>query len=430
MNETTNIGFIGMTHLGLNSAVVAAEKNFNIIAYDENVDKIKKLQIGDTHLNEPLLKELLKKNKKIINFTSNTDRLKKCDILYIAADVQTDESGSSDLSIVKKYIQTALELQSEETIIVILSQVPPGFTRTYSKPGLRIFCQVETLIFGEAIERALNPERYIIGAFDPKLPLPTCYQELLDSHGSPPIYQMSYESAELAKISINCFLAAAVSTTNTLAELCEELDADWSEIAPTLRLDRRIGQYAYLTPGLGLSGGNIERDIATVNRLGKKYKTNIDVSTSWLKNSAYRRNWCLKIIKKFILNINEKPVIGVLGLSYKENTNSTKNSVSIACLERLKKETIKVYDPVVLPSIVPYAKSCEDIDTCIDKSDILMIMTPWPEFSKITIETVKEKMSGRVIIDPYGCLKHLSLNNKGYKYYSLGKKSKLGNQIC
>src|SRR3970282_1279053 len=149
--------------------------------------------------------------------------------------------------------------------IVVLAQVPPAFTRGKQRPGRLLYYQVETLIFGRAVERALQPERYIVGCADPALPLPPAYQGFLQAHGCP-ILPMRYESAELAKISINMFLVASVSTANTLAELCEKTGAEWSEIVPALKLDKRIGPHSYLAPGLGIAGGNLERDLATVCR--------------------------------------------------------------------------------------------------------------------------------------------------------------------
>src|SRR4029078_8790702 len=125
------------------------------------------------------------------------------------------------------------------------------------------------LVFGRAVERALYPERFIVGCPDPSAPLPDAFSAFLKLFGCP-MLTMRLESAELTKIAINCFLVASVSTANTLAELCEGIGADWSEMVPGLLLDKRIGQHAYLTAGLGIAGGNLERDLATVIRYADK----------------------------------------------------------------------------------------------------------------------------------------------------------------
>ena len=158
---------------------------------------------------------------------------------------------------------------------------------------------------------------------------------------------MRYESAELAKISINMCLVASVSTANTLAELCEKIGADWSEIVPALKLDKRIGQHAYLAPGLGIAGGNLERDLATVCRFADELGTDANVVRAWIANSRHRRDWALRTLHREVLARVDDPVIAVLGLAYKQDTHSTKNSPSIALLSSLTPFRVRVFDPVV-----------------------------------------------------------------------------------
>ena len=219
--------------------------------------------------------------------------------------------------------------------LVVLSQVPPGFTRQVRFDPPRRFYQVETLIFGRALERVTRPERFIVGGDDPAVSLPAAYRTFLEAFGCP-VLPMRYESAELAKIAINCFLAASVSTTNTLAELCEKVDADWTEIAPALRLDARIGPSAYLAPGLGIAGGNLERDLATVVRLGAAKGSSADVVGAYIANSRHMRDWALRTLTRTVLEKVMSPRLGILGLAYKQDTHSTKNSPSLALIEQLR----------------------------------------------------------------------------------------------
>ena len=163
---------------------------------------------------------------------------------------------------------------------------------------------------------------------------------------------MRFESAELAKISINMCLVSSVSTANTLAELCEKIGADWSEIVPALKLDKRIGHYSYLAPGLGIAGGNLERDLATVCNFADEYGTDAGVVRSWIANSRHRRDWALRTLQAELLSKAKDPVIAVLGLAYKQDTHSIKNSPSLALLEHLKDCQVRVYDPVVPATVV------------------------------------------------------------------------------
>jgi UDPglucose 6-dehydrogenase len=298
--------------------------------------------------------------------------------------------------------------------------VPPGFSRQIKWPAEQLYYQVETLIFGRAIERAMYPERCIIGcanpAQSPKEKLLT-YLSAFDC----PIIPMRYESAELAKISINMCLVASVSTANTLAEICEHIGADWSEIVPALKLDKRIGQHAYLTPGLGISGGNLERDLATILRYAEKHKTDGGVVASWVKNSQHRKDWVWSIFKNLGLDKKPSARIAVLGLTYKENTHSLKNSPSLVFLSHIAEWEVTAFDPAAPPEATGQnVKRTGNAIETLNGADVLAIMTPWPEFRLITPEVLMQHLSGRIVIDPYRMLDGITLKANGFIYATLG----------
>ena len=145
------------------------------------------------------------------------------------------------------------------------------FTRKIKWPKNKLFYQVETLIFGKAFERALKPERIIVGQ-DAIKKLPLNYIKFLNKFKCP-VITMNYESAELSKISINLFLISQVTTTNSIVEISKKIGADWNSIKLALNLDKRIGKKSYLNPGLGISGGNLERDLSTIQTLAQKQRT-------------------------------------------------------------------------------------------------------------------------------------------------------------
>ena len=287
------IGYAGMTHLGLVSASAAAGHGFRTVAFDQDPALIARLKQGDLPISEPDLAELIAAHKSNLAFSADAAALSQCDVVYVAVDVPTDTQGQSDLTSVKTMVARIWPHLSAKSLLVILSQVPPGFTRTLGLPPDRVYYQVETLVFGRAVERASNPERFIIGTADPRKSVHPSLQAYLESFGCP-ILPMAYESAELAKISINFCLVASISVANTLAEVCEHVGADWSDIVPALKLDKRIGPSAYLTPGLGIAGGNLERDLRTVIKIGEAKNTDVGVPRAWLANSAHRKEWTVE----------------------------------------------------------------------------------------------------------------------------------------
>jgi UDPglucose 6-dehydrogenase len=415
------IGFAGMTHLGLVSGIAAAEKGFDVVCYDPDAARIGAIAAGKLPVSEPRLDELREKNQRRLKFTAAARDLAACDVVYVAPDVPTDDTGASDLGPIDAMLGRVFEAARHDAVIVVLSQVPPGFTRARQRPGRILYYQVETLVFGRAVQRALEPERYIVGCAEPAKPLPEPLRAFLAAHGCP-VLPMRFESAELAKISINCFLVASVSTTNTLAELCEGVGADWSEIAPALRLDKRIGQHAYLSPGLGIAGGNLERDLATILRIADPIDAETGVVKAWLANSRHRRDWAAKTIRKALLDRKPDSTVAVWGLAYKENTHSVKNSPSLATIAQLPKARLQLHDPVVPAGAAahPNAQGAADPIAAASGADALMILTPWPQYREIAPARIAQAMRGRVVVDPYAVLDRAKARDAGLSHFTLG----------
>jgi len=422
MNRPT-VGFAGMTHLGLVSATAIASKGFPTICYDPDHTLIAALERGTLPVVEPGLPELLSSNGSNQRFSHQREALSACDIVYIATDVPTDDQGKSDLTGIRRLIDDVAGAMGPDSIMVILSQVPPGFTRGLrALPLSRIYYQVETLIFGRAVERATQPERYIVGCLAPDKPLDPRFAALLGAFGCP-ILPMRYESAELAKISINMCLVASVTVANTLAELCERIGADWSEIVPALQLDRRIGPYSYLKPGLGISGGNLERDLATVERLAAEHKTDASVVQAWTKNSRHRKDWAARTIRSALLDSRPDATIAVWGLAYKENTHSIKNSPSIATIAQLKGIKVRAHDPSVSDDAIKHLgiERVGDPLTAARGADGLLILTPWPEYRDIKPADIAGALTGRIVIDPYSVLDPAGMQRSQLIHYTLGR---------
>lgn len=425
------VGFAGLTHLGLVSAAAAAARGFDVVGFDPDVARVQEIVAGRLPVLEPGLDALIGEHAARLAFRDDASALSACDVVYIATDVPTDATGASDLGPISALVQQVVPALAPAAVLVVLCQVPPGFTRRLPLPPARLYYQVETLVFGRAVERATRPERFIVGCADPGAPLPESYAALLAAFGCP-ILPMRYESAELAKIAINCCLVASVSVANTLAELSERLGADWGEVVPALRLDRRIGEYAYLTAGLGLAGGNLERDLATVLRLSAEAGSEAGTIAAFLANSRHRRDWALRTLHTEVLATRPAALLGVLGLAYKENTHSTKNSPSLALIEHLTPWRLRVYDPVVPPSALAHP-SVTPAGSALDAArgvDALVIMTPWPAFRELKPVDLAATMAGRAVLDPYRVLDGRAAAAAGLDYFTLGSPALRGTSRC
>ena len=213
-------------------------------------------------------------------------------------------------------------------------------------------------------------------------------------------------------------LVASISVANTMAELCEHVGADWAEIVPALKLDRRIGPYSYLAPGLGIAGGNLERDLATVMRLAEAHGTDAGVVAAQVANSAHRRNWAAERVRELGLDTAR---LAVWGLAYKENTHSVKNSPSLHTLSHLPVASIAAHDPQVPDAAVTVAlERCADPLDTLPGAAALMILTPWPAYREIDPAAIAERMQGRVVIDPYRVLDPATARAAGLTHMTLG----------
>ena len=419
MAKKFNVGFVGMSHLGLNYLAATSEKGFSVIGFDNDKDKIHKIKKRTLDLSEPNLWNLINKNSNKIIFSDNFKNLKSCDLVFISQDIETDKKGKAKLIKLKKLINTAILNISKNAILIILSQVKPGFMRKIKFDKSRLYYQVETLVFGKAIERAINPERIIVGLFKTNSNIKSKYFSYLKKF-SCPILKMKYESAELTKISINILLASTITSTNLLAEVCEKVSADWQEVVPALQLDERIGKKSYLKPGLGISGGNIERDIFSVREIVKNNDRPTSIINAFEKNSDYMKSWVYRVLNKNrILNKNSN--ICILGLSYKENTDSTKNSPTISLLKKIKNNPIKIYDPkAILKDNYKNCLQVKNMLSAIKNTNLIILMTPWSEFKNVNkyFNFIKKKS---VIIDPYRVIDFKYLKKRSFEYFTLGR---------
>ena len=418
--EKFNVGYIGMSHLGLCYLAAAASKSINVIGIDKDKEKISKLKDFNISIKEPLLKETLKRCKKYIKFDTNLESLNNCKIVFISQDVQTNKNGKSDLSLLNYYLSEVIKYLEKNTDLVLLSQVQPGFTRKIKWPKQNLYYQVETLVFGNAIERATNPERIIIGTNSSKLNKLNHFYKFTKLF-TKKILIMNFESAEITKISINLILISNISAANEIGLICEKINANWTDVYGALILDKRIGKYSYIKTGLGLSGGNLERDLYNSIQICKSKNISNNFFNSLLLSSNKNK------IKKLSKNLPKNSKIGLLGISYKENTNSVKNSPALEILKYNQFKNIYCYDPMAELNEDKYNfKRVDNFISVINKCELLIIMTKWDEFRNININILKKNMRGKIIIDPFGILYRLNLNKEGFRYFSKGESKNNG----
>ena len=403
-------GFLGLSHLGIVSSVGWASLGSPVVGVDLDRAPVDALGRGELPVHEPGLPEAFAASRGRMRFATDPAALAECPLVIVSRDVPTDAGNGSDTTAVLRLVDAAVPHLRRGAVLAVMSQVPPGFTRSLAariearRPGLglRVHYWVETLIFGNALRRFLEPERIIVGAPDPARPLPAELADGLTRFGCP-VLPMRYESAELTKTAINLYLFGAVTYANTLADLCEEVGADWSEMAPALRLDRRIGAHAYIRPSLGVAGGNLERDLVTLQGLCAAHGVDASYIESLLRYNADRYRWVQRQLERRVLAETPRPVIAVWGLAYKKDTRSTKNSMSLRVIGDLRgRADIRAYDPVVGAADVDVPVTVlPDREAVLAGADCLLVLTDWDEFAATPRDAFKA-MRRPLVIDCVG----------------------------
>jgi UDPglucose 6-dehydrogenase len=422
-------GFLGLSHLGIVSSVGWASLGSPVVGVDLDGEPVARLGRGELPVHEPGLPEAFAAARSRMRFTTDPRALGDCPLVIVSRDVPTDDANGSDTAAVTRLIDAAIPHLRPGAVLAVMSQVPPGFTRALAariearRPGLgiRLHYWVETLIFGRALERFLQPERVIVGAPDPARPLPAELAEGLARFGCP-ILPMRYESAELTKTAINLYLFGAVTYANTLADLCEEVGADWGEMAPALRLDKRIGAHAYIRPSLGVAGGNLERDLVTLRALCEAHGVDAAYIETLIAYNARRYRWTQRQLERRVLVPGARPVIAVWGLAYKKDTRSTKNSMALKVIADLAgRADVRAYDPLVRAAdITVPATVLPTREATLDGADCLLILTDWDEFAATPRDAWKA-MRRPLVIDCVGVVDPTRTELDAVEYLGLGR---------
>ena len=407
------ITFIGLSHLSICYAASVLHYGQKVLILDTkheiNLYKEKKFKIF-----EPNLEKILKKYSKNFKVSYQFDDAKKSDIIFLAKDIKTDKNNNVLLKETKSLLRKIKSY--DKKILVIMNQVPVGFTRKIKWNKSLLFHFVETLIFGDAINRAIKPERIILGKKHINHKVPNRLLNFFNLYNCE-IIQMTYEESELTKGFINTYLASQLITTNFLSEIAQTYQSNWNRIINAVSMDKRIGNDGYYKPGLGISGGNIERDIQTLNKITIKNKINNKLPEFYIKSNNYSRNWVNKIILEQKIK-NKK--ISILGATYKENTLSTKNGIQIDLLNKYKSKIMmhdfKSENLIDFKNHLGMTINYKSLEHNLQKSNIVIIFHNINLYKKIKFYKYKNI---KCLIDPYSVADIKNIKN--IKHYKLIK---------
>ena len=452
-NSPVQIAVVGSGYVGLVTAACLAEIGHAVICVDNDEAKVAGLARGEAPIHEDLLTELLGRHLgHRLSFTADLHAaVRGAEVIFIAVGTPPLGSGDADLSYVESVAAEVARSLREYRVIVEKSTVPvytsDWITRVLLRNGVPpgqfdVVSNPEFLREGTAVSDFLHADRIVVGAdSDRAFALmsriygPLASGRYFENSGSVPgshslqnpvpLLRTSANSAELIKHASNAFLAMKISFINAVANLCEVVGADVSEVAQGIGMDARIG-HRFLSPGLGYGGSCFPKDLKAFRSVGSQLGVNLDLLAEVERINLNQRERFLKKMRDALWTLRGKK-IGVLGLAFKGGTDDLRESPAIAIVQSLLAEgsSVVAYDPAaianaerILGGDVVFAK---DPYAAADNSDALIILTDWKEFAELDLSRLRKSLRYPIVIDGRNLYPLEVMRQHGFHYVSVGR---------
>jgi len=426
-----NICVTGIWHQGAVVSACLADLGNNVRGVcDEKTAAL--LNAGQPPVHEPVLPEILQRNLKAgrLSYTTHyAEGLEGAEFVFISTDTPVDMNDDSDLSSIHTIAENIGQHVQNDIILCVTAQVPIGTSEELAKVVHRLapahVCAVayvpEFLRLGIAVETFQKADRFVIGCNDPTVAerVAALYKPL-----ERPIVYTDIRSAEMAKHASNTFLATSISFINEIANLCEAVDADAFEVAKIMKLDRRIGPYAFLSPGLGFAGGTLGREIRALQKIGFTYKVPTQLMDAVWQINAQRAQIVSRRLS--ILGHLKNEQIGIWGLTYKAGTSTLRRAISLEIIRDLISQgaRIKTFDPLAnfseVPNLPPM-QICDDPYQAAQDSKALVLVTEWAGMEALNFRRVRDSMKGDVFLDTRNLLDPVRMSEAGFRYFGIGR---------
>ncbi len=431
------IAMIGSGYVGLVSGACFAEFGFDVTCVDKDEAKIARLEQGQIPIFEPGLDDLVTENVKAGRLSFTTDlgaAVKAADVVFIAVGTPSRRGdGHADLSYVYAAAEEIARAIDGYTVVVTKSTVPVGTGREVSRiiaktrpdADFDVASNPEFLREGSAIGDFMRPDRVVIGADSDRARevLGRLYRplNLLET----PIVYTSRETAELIKYATNAFLATKITFINQMADLCEAVGADVTDVARGMGLDGRIGR-KFLHPGPGYGGSCFPKDTLALVKTARDAGAPVSiVENVVVSNDARKHAMAQKIIRAVGGDARGK-TIAVLGLTFKPNTDDMRESPALDIVPALLAAGAKVraYDPEgmnearKLLSGLDYA---DGIEAAMARADCLVILTEWNQFRALDTDAIKSALRAPVVVDLRNVFRPEDMTAAGIRYFSIGR---------
>jgi len=422
--EREPIGVVGVGWVGLVTAACFAELGHRVHAVDIDAAKVEALRAGRPTIHEPGLDDLVERNRERLAFTTEIgEALDAARLLFCCVDTPPTHSGDADLSRVRAVVDRFRGDGGHA--LVMKSTVPAGTGAAIRRDveGIAYVSCPEFLKEGSAIEDFMHPDRVVVGGDPGDGWASDAVAELYAPLGGE-IVRTDVASAEMVKLASNAFLATKISFINEIANVCEEVGADVTEVARGMGLDERIGS-SFLRAGIGYGGSCFPKDVSALKQLAGNTGYHFQLLTAVIEVNELQKRRVIGKLKEHLGPLAGKRV-ALLGLAFKPDTDDMREASSLVLAARLQGEGAIVagYDPVArgrAADLLPGVELCGSAAEALEGAHAAILVTEWPEFAELDWAGVREAMAGPLIVDGRNFLDPRKVSAAGLVYEGIGR---------
>lgn len=451
---------IGTGYVGLVTGICLSHLGHDVICVDNNEEKVKLMRSGQSPIYEPGLSELMQSCMQSgkVEFTTDVEKgVRHSEIIFIAVGTPPLPSGESDtryVEAVARSIGAHMRDGDAFRVVVNKSTVPigsgdwvrmivlDGFAEAATgrgeeagaEPAFAVVSNPEFLREGSAVYDTFNPDRIVLGSNDPKaiammqeLYAPLVSREFAEDKTLPPVPVVvtDLSSAEMVKYAANAFLATKISFINEVANICDRVGADVVQVAQGIGLDSRIGG-KFLQAGIGWGGSCFPKDVSALVHTADDYGYDAILLKSAVEVNQRQRTLAIEKLQQ-ALKILKGKTIGLLGLTFKPDTDDMRDAPALTLIEQLNRlgARVKAYDPIVSQSGMRHGLSNVMVETdaerLADGCDALVLVTDWAQFKDLDFAKMAGLMNGPVMVDGRNFLDPQVMAAAGFQYIGVGR---------
>jgi UDPglucose 6-dehydrogenase len=442
-SKQAKIAVLGMGHVGLPTALGLASMGWTVYGTDCSLPVISKLQSGESPFYEPGLDELLRQHlgKRFFPIEDMHRAIQESTILFLCVGTPQKSTGQADLCQVEAAARTIAHNLNGYKLIVEKSTVPAitaqwirrtiqrfasnGGGRAHGVVEFDVASNPEFLQEGVALKNISQPERIVCGVESDRARkiLEEIYKPL-----SSPLLMTGLSTAEIIKHAANSFLSMKISFINMVADLCDVIGADVSQVAEGIGMDHRIGP-DFLQAGIGFGGYCFPKDLRAFIYLAEEHGVNFSLLKEVEAINERRAELFVKKLRNMLWVLHDK-TIAILGLAFKAGTDDTRESPSLRIVDALLQEgaSLRLHDPKAMALLKNVLPSAENRLTCCDSSyeaaygaQAVLILTDWPEYKQLDWKKVRESMEFPLLVDGRNLLDPPTMRGLGFEYISIGR---------